>query len=130
MKSFVKLLFTIFDMPLAWKPGFAKILIERKRKGGKLFLARVGGHPAGIGGLLFTMNTGLIYGLGTLQEYRRMGVGTALTLRAIEESIKEGNDLHTLQVEKGGYAERFYGRLGFKSDHIFSYFVKDNVERS
>ncbi len=121
---FNKLLVTMFEMPIEWKEGFDRLMLERIRKGGKCYLAYVEGKPVGTCGLLSSMKTGCIYGVGTLKEYRRRGIGTTLTLRAVMDSINEGNDLHTLQAEKGGYAERLYRKTGFEIDHTISYFVK------
>jgi ribosomal protein S18 acetylase RimI-like enzyme len=59
-----------------------------------------------------------------LKEYRRRGIGTTLTSHAIMNSINEGNNLHTLQADKGGYAERLYEKIGFEIDHTASYFLK------
>ncbi len=121
---FNKLLVTMFEMPIEWKEGFDRLMLERMRKGGKCYLAYVEGKPVGTCGLLSSMKTGCIYGVGTLKEYRRRGIGTTLTLHAVMDSINEGNDLHTLQAEKGGYAERLYRKTGFEIDHTISYFVK------
>lgn len=126
LEPFVELLFAIFDMPVEWKAGFGRLFLSRIRKGGRLFLACIGRNPVGISGLLSAMNAGLIYGVGTLKEYRGKGVGTALTMHAVGESVKEGNNLHSLQAELGGYAEKFYGRLGFEADHTISYLVRHN----
>jgi ribosomal protein S18 acetylase RimI-like enzyme len=122
---FDKSLLTIFEMPIEWKEGFDRVMLERKRKGGKFYLAYVEGKPVGICFLLSSMKTGGIFGVGTLKEYRRKGIGTALSLHAVMDSINEGNDLHTLQTEKGGYAERLYQKMGFEIDHTISYFVKE-----
>ena len=121
---FDKLLLTIFEMPIEWKEGFDRLMLERKRKGGKCYLTYVEGKPVGICFFLSSMKTGGIFGIGTLKEYRRRGIGTTLTLHAVMDSINEGNDLHTLQTEKGGYAEQLYRKTGFEIDHTISYFVK------
>jgi len=111
-------------MPIEWKEGFDRLMLERKRKGGKCYLAYVEGKPVGICFFLSSMKTGGIFGVGTLKEYRKRGIGTTLTLHAVMDSINEGNDLHTLQAEKGGYAEQLYRKTGFEIDHTISYFVK------
>ncbi len=121
---FDKLLLTVFEMPIEWKEGFDRLMLERMRKGVKCYLAYVAGKPAGICFSLSSMKTGGIFGVGTLEEYRRRGIGTTLTLHAVMDSINEGNDLHTLQTETGEYAERLYRNLGFETDHTVSYFVK------
>jgi ribosomal protein S18 acetylase RimI-like enzyme len=126
LEPFVELLFAIFDMPAEWKAGFGKLFQARIQGGGKLFMATIGRNPVGISGLLSAMNAGLIYGVGTLKEYQGRGVGTSLTMHAVGESVKEGNDLHSLHAESGGYAEKFYGKLGFKADHTISYLTRHN----
>ena len=70
------------------------------------------------------MKTGSIHGVGTLEESRRRGIGTTLTLHAIMDSINEGHDLHTLQTEKGGYVERFYKEMGFTTEYMVSWYIK------
>jgi ribosomal protein S18 acetylase RimI-like enzyme len=95
------------------------------RKGAKLYLAYVEGKPVGTSGLLSLMKTGGIFFVGTLEEYRRRGIGTTLTAHTVMDSIREGNDLHTLQTEKGGNAERLYRKIGFVTDHTISYYVKN-----
>lgn len=121
---FDKFLLTIFEMPFQWKEGFDRLMLERKRKGVKIHLAYVAGKTVGTCALFSSMKTGGIFAVGTLKEYRRRGIGTTLTLHAVIDSINEGNDLHTLQAEKGGYVERLYKKIGFEIDHIISYFVK------
>lgn len=121
---FNKLLLRIFEMPIEWKEGFSRLWLERIRKRGQCYLACVHGKPVGTCFLLSSIKTGGVFGVGTLKEYRRRGIGTTLTLHAVMDSINEGNDLHTLQAEKGGYVERLYKKIGFEIDHIISYFVK------
>jgi len=40
------------------------------------------------------------------------------------EYVSEGNDFHTPQTAKGGYAEEFHKKMGFVVDHTISWFVK------
>jgi GNAT superfamily N-acetyltransferase len=119
-----KLLLTIFEMPIEWKKGVDRINLEWIRKGLKCYLAYVEGKPVGTCALFSSMKTGGIFIVGTLKEYRRRGIGTTLTVHTVMDSIDEGNNLHTLQAEKGGYAERLYKKIGFVIDHTISYFVK------
>jgi ribosomal protein S18 acetylase RimI-like enzyme len=74
--------------------------------------------------LFSSRKTGCILNVSTLKEYRRLGIGTELTMHVLSDSFKEGNDLHTLQADKGGDAERLYRKIGFKVDHSVSFFVK------
>jgi len=119
-----RLVLTSFEMPFEWKKGFDRFILGWIRKGAKFCLAYVEGKPVGASVLFSLMKTGGIFAVGTLKEYRRRGVGTTLTVHAIIDSIKEGNNLHTLQAEKGGYAERLYRKIGFETDHTTSWFVK------
>lgn len=119
-----KLSLTIFEMPIEWKKGADRLILEWMRKGLRCYLAYVEGKPVGTCCLFSLMKTGGIFIVGTLKEYRRRGIGTTLTVHAIMDSIDEGNNLHTLQAEKGGYAERLYRKIGFETDHTISWFVK------
>ena len=119
-----KLLLTIFEMPIEWKSGLDKLILEWMRIGAKCYLAYVKGKPVGTNFLFSSTKTGGIFNVGTTKEYRRRGIGTTLTLHAVSDSIKEGNNIHTLQTEKGGNAERLYRNIGFEVDHTVSYFVK------
>jgi len=116
--------FTIFGFPIDWKKEWAKVIPNWMQKGGKFYVAYFDGKPVGTSFLFSLMKTGGIFNVGTLKEYRKRGIGTALTVHAIMESSKEGNDLHTLQTAKGGNAERLYEKIGFVTDHTVSWFVK------
>ena len=119
-----KLFLTIFEMPIEWKGGLDRLFLEWIRKGAKFYLAYVEGKPVGTCTLLSLLKIGGIFNVGTLEEYRRRGIGTTLTVNAVMDSIKEGNNLHTLQTAKGGYAERLYRKIGFETDHTIPWFVK------
>lgn len=123
---FCNLLFTIFEIPIEWYEGFENLMLKRIRKGVICFLASFKGKAVGICFFTSSMKTGGIFAIGSLKEYRGKGIGTALTLHTVLKSINEGNDLHTLQVEKGGYAERLYKKIGFVIDHSISYFCKES----
>jgi GNAT superfamily N-acetyltransferase len=113
-----------YEMPSEWKEGFDTLFRHRMRAGGRHYLAHVDGVPVGTCALISSMKTGGIFSVGTLERYRRKGVGTAMTLRAVRDSIDEGNTLHTLQAEKGGYAEQIYRKMGFETDCTIAYFAK------
>jgi len=69
--------------------------------------------------------SGGIFTVGTLKEHRRRGVGTALTLHVLNDSLREGNTLHLLYVDKGDYAEHLYKRIGFEIHHKATWLVKE-----
>jgi len=119
-----KILIASFEMPVEWKKGWDKFILEFMRKGGKCYLAYTDGRPVGTSAVLSLEKTGGIFNVGTLREHRRRGIGTTLTVHALINSIKEGNTLHTLQTDKGGDAEGLYRNIGFEIDHTISWFVK------
>jgi len=111
-------------MPVEWKEVFDRLLLDWMRMGARNYLAYVDGKPVGTTTLMSLMKTGCVFNVGTLKEYRKRGVGTALTVHALMDSVDAGNDLHTLQAEKGGNAERLYREIGFEVDHTVAFFVK------
>ena len=119
-----RLAFTIFEFPIEWKKEFDKFTLGWMQKGGRFYVGYVDGKPVGTSFLFSLMKIGGIFTVGTLKEYRERGIGTTLAAHAVMESIKEGNDLHTLQTAKGGNAERLYRKIGFENDHTASWFVK------
>lgn len=76
------------------------------------------GRPVGIGTLISSNGFGGIYNVGTSSRYRRKGIGSAISLKAIEDSKKEGNTATYLMTEEGSYVEDFYRRLGFSTKFI------------
>jgi len=122
--AFSRVSVTGYEMPLQWQAGFEKLFLHRMRKGGRHYLAYVHGVPVGTCALLSSTKTGGIFSVGMLKEHRGKGIATAMTLRAVRDSFDEGNTLHTLQTEKGGYPERLYKRIGFEIDHTVAFFVK------
>jgi len=123
--EYLKLFLTIFEVPIELKEGLCRMFLTRMRRGDKFHLAFIEDKPVGIYDFSSLNRTGGIFSIGTLKEYRRMGIGTTLTLHGIMNSINEGNTLHTLQTDKGGYAERLYETIGFEIDHVVSYFLKE-----
>jgi GNAT superfamily N-acetyltransferase len=55
----------------------------------------------------------LVVGLGTLPEYRKMGIGTALMKDIVERAKTLGIKTITLQTESNTYNERYYEKMGF-----------------
>jgi ribosomal protein S18 acetylase RimI-like enzyme len=121
---FDRLMVESFEMPPEWKGALDKLIVDFIRKGARNYLAYTDGQPVGTTSLFSANKTGCILNVSTLKEYRRRGIGTELTMQAVSDSFKEGNDLHTLQADKGGDAERLYQKIGFKTDYTVSFFVK------
>jgi ribosomal protein S18 acetylase RimI-like enzyme len=119
-----------FEMPMRWKSGIDRLALNWMEQGWKCYLAYAKKKPVGTCLLLSLNRTGGIFNVGTLKKYRRLGIGTALTVRALTDSIDEGNSLHILEAKKGGNAEHLYKKIGFEIDHTISYFAKENIVRN
>jgi ribosomal protein S18 acetylase RimI-like enzyme len=52
-----------------------------------------------------------IYYVGTLRQYRRKGIGMAMTGHLVGEALKSGLDLVTLNASASGYP--LYRKMGF-----------------
>lgn len=124
MDVFDRLVVKDFEMPSEWKEAFDKLVVAFKGKDIKHYLANLNNRPVGTVSLLSTGKVGCILNVSTLKECRGHGIGTKLTMHVLSESFKNGNNLHTLQTDKGGDAERLYGKLGFKTDHKVSFLAK------
>lgn len=122
--TFDRLVVQGFEMPSEWKEAFDKLVAPFKGKGVKHYLAYLDDRPVGTASLFSTSKVGCILNVSTLKEYRKNGIGTELTVHAISESVKAGNNLHTLPTDKGGEAERIYRKIGFKVDYTVSFLVK------
>ncbi len=83
----------------------------------RLYLATVDGKPAGTALLYTEYGVGCVDFVGTLPEYRRRGVASGLTARAVADSREMGNRWTGLEVAAGSVAERVYGRVGFRPIH-------------
>ena len=115
---------TNLEMPIEWKGALEKLSADFTRRGERNYIAYADRQPVGTISLFSSRKTGCVLNVSTLKEYRKLGIGTALTMHVLSASIKEGNDLHTLQADKGGEAEKLYLKIGFKVDHTVSFFVK------
>jgi ribosomal protein S18 acetylase RimI-like enzyme len=119
-----RIAFEVFEFPTGLRKVFDEIVLDWMQKGGRYFAGYVDGKPVRTSFLFSLMKTGGIFTVGTLREYRKKGIGATLTIHAVMESIKQGNDLHTLQAAKGGNAEKLYKEIGFEVDHTVSWYVK------
>lgn len=88
---------------------------------GETLLAFLDGKAAGVAALLRTGDkiTGL-YSLATAPEVRRRGIAAALTLQCIESFQRSGDEVLTLQVQRGSDAQRLYEKLGFETAYTLS----------
>ena len=124
MDTWDELVFPIFEVPIDWKDAWDQFTLELMKSGATIYLAYVQRKLVGTATLYSRDRTGSIFSVGTLKEYRGQGIATALIRRALIDSMLQGNDLHTLQTNKGDRAEQLYQRLGFEVDHTAAYYVR------
>lgn len=97
-----------------WYPWLRSANHRNLRNGEQAFyVGYLDGKAVGTPLLVMTKGLGGIYAVATLPEYRKQGVGTSLMAQAIADARSRGDDLITLQVAEGSYAESLYEKLGF-----------------
>ena len=79
--------------------------------------------PVGIATLIFSGDYGCIYNVGTIPNHRKKGIGSALTLNAVTDSIKNSAKIVFLQTEQGSFNERYFTSLGFSTKFVGEGFV-------
>ena len=80
----------------------------------ELFLASLGGEPAGCAALYSRNGVGGVYSVGTLPEFRRRGVATALLKVIVQRSKALGNSSTILQVFSEVGPVSLYQHNGFE----------------
>ena len=79
------------------------------------FLIYKGKNPVAVSTLTNHAGMGYISNMGSLKNVRGEGYGKIATLYCIEQSKKNGNNIHYLATEEGTYANKFYKRIGFNT---------------
>ncbi|MCW4005554.1 MAG: GNAT family N-acetyltransferase [Candidatus Bathyarchaeota archaeon] len=125
IEVFNNLLVSIFQMPPEWKSGFDDFTRDCLQNGWTFYLSYLQEKPVGTCALFSSKGIGGIFDVGTLITCRNRGIGTALTIQALKDSIAKGNKIHTLQTEKNSNAQKLYEKLGFTTDHTVQYYTKD-----
>jgi ribosomal protein S18 acetylase RimI-like enzyme len=70
--------------------------------------------PAGAASARMMDGVAGIYGVATIDRFRRRGISTTLLHVLVDEARAEGCEIIYLSAEPDGYARRLYGRLGFE----------------
>jgi GNAT superfamily N-acetyltransferase len=81
------------------------------------FLGRLDGAPVATATLLLAGGIGGIYDVSTAPEARRRGIGTAMTLAALQDARRLGYEIAYLQPSAMG--RPLYERIGFRQRCIF-----------
>jgi GNAT superfamily N-acetyltransferase len=79
----------------------------------RVFSARVDNQPAGVSIAIRTGDVSGVYGVETRPEFRRRGVGTALSWAAVTAGREWGCDTVVLQATAAGLP--VYKRMGFRT---------------
>ena len=93
----------------------------------RLYLAYVDREPAGTALLYSGYGLGCVDFIGTLPQYRRRGVASAATARAVADSQAMGNRWTGLEAAAGSAAERVYGKIGFRPVHKRPRYVRSTT---
>ena len=91
------------------------------------YLGILHGRPVAITSLLLHAGVAGIYGVGTIPEFRRQGIGNAMTRHALSEARARGYRIATLTPTE--MSLRIYQQLGFQ-EHDTMYFYSWTPERS
>jgi GNAT superfamily N-acetyltransferase len=79
----------------------------------RLYLACLDGLPVGACDLFTAAGCGRIDSVVVRPEFRRRGIASVLTARAVADSLAAGNTLTYLYTDGGGAGEAVYRKLGF-----------------
>ena len=87
----------------------------------RCYLGWLGGEPVATACLVFGAGVAGLYGVGTLLQARRCGIGTAMTLAALEKARQLGYLYGVLRASAQGAL--LYLRLGFREYGRFGTYV-------
>jgi len=97
---------------------FDSIIKPQKNKTVIHYLGILDKRGAGTATLIYSGNFGCIYNIGTIPNHRKQGIGSALTLNAVVDSIENGAKIVFLQTEQGSFNEKYFTKLGFSTKFI------------
>ncbi len=99
------------------------------REGGFGAVAVLDGQVVAYGGMTYVLDEGSVTNIATHPDFRRKGIGKALTEALLNEA--KGRELHRvfLEVRESNLAARaLYGKLGFRDCGIRKNFYRKPVE--
>ena len=107
----------------------AQLLEETENPLGRFFVAEIDGEIAGYGGMKNIAGECYVENVAVFPDYRRKGIGRALTNRLIETARQEKCSLITLEVRPSNTAAlEMYYALGFKEAGRRKNFYQDPTE--
>ncbi len=111
--TFVNVFMGAFLEPAATRRGWRSSTLSALKAGAAAYLAERDGRPVGAMLTVARQGVGGLYHTAVEATHRRRGVATALVAQGLEDLWREGNDIITLQVDRGNPARSLYERLGF-----------------
>ncbi len=115
-----------FDIPLNYFRFNVSLFAElgtTYRSPWRYYACYNNGVPVAMCSVFLGRDTAGIYGLTTLSEHRRSGIGTFMTQRVINEACEAGR--FRIVLRSTPMAVNIYRRLGFKACGAFSDYVRN-----
>jgi ribosomal protein S18 acetylase RimI-like enzyme len=98
------------------------------RLGGvRCYIGEFGERPVATAVGMTTGDVVGIFNVGTLEDARGRGFGSALTVRAIADGVAQGATWAYLQSSEAGFP--IYRRLGFETVEVWTEYLPPNLER-
>jgi len=82
------------------------------------YLATVGETPAGLGTLIYASGYAGLYNIGVAPQFRKQGIGAAISAKRITDALDAGNRIIFLQTEKDSSVEAWQRKLGFETQFV------------
>jgi ribosomal protein S18 acetylase RimI-like enzyme len=92
--------------------------------GNTFYMGCIDGQPVATLHLLVDGDTAGIYAVGTMRTYRKRGIASELTRRAIADAAAAGAHVICLSTLADGDAERLYATLGFQRSFVSELWVE------
>ncbi|KAJ9132440.1 Acyl-CoA N-acyltransferase [Pleurostoma richardsiae] len=117
----------------SWKSVYEGMLRELPRSEFSMFVGRVHGRPAGAGIMFRAEGVAAVHYIATLPEFRRRGIGAALTLHAMMLARRFGCRIAMLtatEIGKGVYRSLGFREFGQQRTYLWDGNVEFSLERS
>lgn len=123
--EFVNLQALGFGMAIQGDAWVERAYAARTRWDYLFLVAYVDGQPAGAATARFEDRVCGVYGVSTIEAFRRRGVSTTLLHTILAEADQRACDLVFLSADPKGYARQLYAKLGFiEVFHTYNYELK------
>lgn len=124
-KEFVDTVFRIFSgensddpyeaLSIGYREAYEESFKEKQTSNQTVsYLATYKEEAIGTATIMYDKKHAIIYSLGTVANYQKLGVCKEMIGKIIEDVKKMGIQIVALQTEKGFYTEEVYKKLGFK----------------